>query len=151
MNKSKVIENLNQLLAHEYAGMIQYQQHAFLVRGLWRVPFKGFFEQASDENKLHARLLGEKIVALGGLPTVEPVSIKQSTDLEEMLKLGLALEREALRVLLETLPLVEDDPPLRTLLEDQSLEEQTHVEELEKLLGQVPVAGKQREIKLRHA
>lgn len=151
MNKNKVIENLNKLLAYEYAGMIQYQQHAFLVTGLWRAAYKGFFEESSDENKAHARLLGEKIVALGGLPTVEPISVNQSTDLEEMLKMDLELEREALKTLLETLKLASDNAPLRTLLEDQSLDEQTHVEELEKMLGQVRVPVKQKQVKLKRA
>lgn len=149
MNKAKVIQNLNKLLAYEYTAMIQYQQHAFLVTGLWRAPYKGFFEESSDESKGHARILGAKIVALGGLPTVEPVTIKQSTDLEEMLRMDLEMERAALALLNETIPLVDDVPAYRNLLEDQATQEQDHVEELEKLLGQVSVAVKQKEVKLK--
>src|SRR5687768_17712608 len=44
----------------------------------------------------HAGMLGDKIVALGGVPTVEPGEIRQSTELPEMLRQGLELERAAM-------------------------------------------------------
>lgn len=137
MNRKKIVANLNRLLAYEYGALLQYQQYGFLVRGLWRQVYQSFFEQASDESRVHARLLGHKIVALGGIPVVEPTPIQQSNRLEEMLHQALELERSALEVLLDTLELAHEDVALRTLLEDQALEEATHVEELEKLLDDV--------------
>jgi bacterioferritin len=71
-------------------------QHSFLVTGVEREVYRSFFRDQSEESHDHAKTLGDKVVALGGVPTVEPGMIRQSTDLAEMLKQDLALEREAM-------------------------------------------------------
>src|SRR3954471_19436900 len=96
MANAELIESLNRVLSLELAGVIQYLQHSFLVTGPEREVFKEFFRDMSGEARDHAGLLGDKIVALGGVPTVEPGEIRQSTDLAEMLKQGLELERTAM-------------------------------------------------------
>ncbi len=106
MDNKKVIDALNRLLSLEWAGSIQYLQHSFLVHGLWREAYKSFFTSRAQECRDHAAMLGEKIVALGGLPTVEPAPIKQARELEEMLQQDLELERAALNAYDETLKLV---------------------------------------------
>src|SRR5215210_1236870 len=96
MASQELVDNLNRALGLELASVIQYMQHSFLVTGAEREVYRAFFHDQSEEAHGHARTLGDKIVALGGVPTVEPGMIMQSTDLNEMLKQDLALEREAL-------------------------------------------------------
>ena len=96
MAREELIENLNQALSLELAGVIQYSQHSYLVTGTEREVYKGFFRDQAEEAQDHAEFLGDKIVALGGVPTVEPAMIRQSTELKEMLKQDLELEREAM-------------------------------------------------------
>lgn len=137
MAREELIENLNRALSLELAGIIQYSQHSYLVTGIEREIYKEFFRDQSEEARQHALFLGDKLVALGGVPTVEPAMIRQSTDLKEMLKLDLELEREALAVYMEAWDSCGDeDLPTRFWLEGQIAEEQQHVEELEKLTSE---------------
>src|SRR3712207_5280570 len=96
MANTELIDSLNRVLSLELAGIIQYMQHSFLVTGQEREVFRKFFRDLSEESQDHATLLGDKIVALGGVPTVEPGEIRQSTDLSEMLRRDLELERTAM-------------------------------------------------------
>src|ERR1051325_3270218 len=96
MENPRVIETLNKAVALEHAASIQYKQHALLVRGLWRKVFADFFFSESRSAQEHAHKFGQKIVALGGVPTIEVGTVRQSLDAEEMLRQDLDLEREAL-------------------------------------------------------
>lgn len=137
MARAELIENLNKALSLELAGIIQYSQHSYLVTGIEREVYKEFFREQADEAKDHALFLGDKVVALGGVPTVEPAMIRQSTELVEMLKLDLELEREALAIYMIAWDSCGDeDLPTRFWLEGQIAEEQLHVEELEKLTSE---------------
>ena len=81
MANSELIDNLNRALSLELAGVIQYHQHSFLVTGAEREVFRDFFRKQSKEAHEHTIMVGDKIVALGGVPTVEPAMIRQATSL----------------------------------------------------------------------
>lgn len=137
MARAELVENLNKALSLELAGVIQYSQHSYLVTGLEREVYKGFFRDMAEEAQKHAEVLGDKIVALGGIPTVEPSMIRQSTDLKEMLKQGLELEREAMTAYMAAWASCDDsDLPQKFWLEGQIADEQMHIEELEKLTSE---------------
>ncbi len=137
MARTDLIENLNSALSLELAGVIQYSQHSYLVTGVEREVYKEFFRDNAGEAQDHAEFLGDKIVALGGIPTVEPAMIRQSTDLKEMLKQDLELEREAMTAYMAAWSSCgEDDLPTKFWLEGQIADEQTHIEELEKLTSE---------------
>lgn len=137
MARAELVENLNKALSLELAGVIQYAQHSYLVTGLEREVYKGFFRDMAEEAQKHAEVLGDKIVALGGVPTVEPSMIRQSTDLKEMLKQGLELEREAITAYMAAWTSCDDsDLPQKFWLEGQIADEQMHIEELEKLTSE---------------
>ena len=81
---------------------------------------------------------GQKIVSLGGVPSVEiGTAVHQSTDLEEMLQQDLALEKEAMQAYLEAHALAEGNVALRSMLENHIEGEQEDIEELEMYLGMV--------------
>ncbi len=137
MARAELIENLNQALSLELAGVIQYSQHSYLVTGTDRQVFKEFFRDQAEEAQDHAETLGDKIVALGGIPTVEPAMIRQSTELKEMLKQNLDLEREAIAAYMAAWASCDDnDLPQKFWLEGQIADEQMHIEELEKLTSE---------------
>lgn len=137
MAREELIENLNKALSLELAGVIQYSQHSYLVTGTDREVYKDWFRDQSEEAQDHAETLGDKIVALGGVPTVEPAMIRQSTDLMEMLRQDLELEREAIAVYMAAWASCdEDDLPQKFWLEGRIADEQTHIEELEKLTSE---------------
>lgn len=137
MARAELIDNLNKALSLELSGIIQYSQHSYLVTGIDREVYKKFFRDQAEEAQEHAITVGDKIVALGGIPTVEPAMIRQSTNLEEMLKQDLELERNALAGYMEAWRSCgEEDLATQFWLEERIAEEQLHVEELEKLTSE---------------
>jgi bacterioferritin len=92
-----------------------------------------FFDSAK-ESFGHAKLIGEKIVALGGVPTVERNSIKQTSDLTEMLNYGLEFESKAVKLYNEALALASGDRALEVFLENILEEEQDGVDTLTRIL-----------------
>ena len=137
MARAELVENLNLALSLELAGVIQYSQHSYLVTGTEREVYKEFFRDQAEEAQEHAQTLGDKVVALGGVPTVEPSMIRQSTDLKEMLKQDLELEREAMTVYMAAWSSCgEEDLAQKFWLEGRIADEQLHIEELEKLTSE---------------
>lgn len=150
MARTELIENLNHALSLELAGVIQYSQHSYLVTGIEREVYRGFFRDQAEEAQAHAQTVGDKIVALEGLPTVEPAMIRQSTDLKEMLVQNLKLEREAIAAYMAAWSSCgEQDLPTKFWLEERIAEEQLHVEELEKLTSERQANVRQEKIVLR--
>src|SRR5262245_13303317 len=135
-DNTKAIELLNQALSWEYSAVIQYNQHRFLLTGKDRLVYADFFTDQSKEAHSHVINLGDKIVALGGVPTVEPGVIRQATSLADMLKQDLELEREALTAYTKAWEATENNRPLRFWLEDINRSEQLHIDELEKLTSE---------------
>jgi bacterioferritin len=139
---------LNRILALEYAGVIQYSQHSFLVQDLFREVYADYFRDSSRECHSHAHQLGEMISGLGGVPTVEPAAIRQATELTEMLQQDLALEREALQAYLDAIDAAADHAPLRQMLEHTADDEQRAVWHLEKILQQKDFTLTAKEVRL---
>lgn len=137
MANQKLIDALNKGLSLEIAGSIQYMQHSFLITGPEREVFRDFFRAQAKEAHDHTIMVGDKIVALGGVPTVEPAMIRQATNLTEMLEQNLELEREALNAYLEAHSYCTDkERPTQFQLEERIAEEQEHVEEMEKMTNE---------------
>jgi len=150
MDTGRVIDALNKAVALEHAACIQYKQHALLVRGLWRKVYAEFFREESRSAQEHAYKFGQKIVALGGVPTIEVgTAVRQSLELEEMLQYDLELERQAKQAYLDALALCEDDVALRNMLENQIEDEQRDIEELELILEEVQTAAVTPAVQLR--
>ncbi len=149
MDTKKVIAALNKVIALEHTATLQYQQHALLVNGLWRKVFADFFASQAKSSLEHAAKFGQKIVVMGGVPTVEVGTVHQSTELEEMLQQNLALEKETMQAYLEAHALTEGEIALRTMLEGQIESEQHDVEELEMYLGTIKTKGVEREVSIR--
>ena len=137
MARAELVENLNRALSYELAAVIQYSQHSYLVTGTDRQVFKDWFRDQAEEAQEHAESLGDKVVALGGVPTVEPGMIRQSIEAIEMLRQDLELEREAMGAYMAAWAACDDnDMPQKFWLEERISEEQQHIEELEKLTSE---------------
>lgn len=149
----QIVEQLNNILSLEYAGVVQYMQHSFLISGHQRIVYSDFFREQSKGSLKHASVIGDKIVALGGVPNVEPATIHQATDLQEMLEQDLQLERDALAAYMKAWEMAGSNPTLKFMLESMIQDEQTHVEDLEKMTSKnnVAVSEGEKEIKLHRA
>ncbi|MGH7823669.1 MAG: ferritin-like domain-containing protein [Candidatus Binatia bacterium] len=157
MDVQSIAEALNKSLSLEYASVIQYYQHSFLVQGTEREYLAGFFRGKSQGSLEHAERLGKKIVALGGLPTVEPGTIRQATDTKEMLRQALELERESQRAHDSALKLLSgkdgdaEETALRVMLEDLVEAEQYDIDNLEMLLSSKRPTVTAKEVRLKQA
>ena len=136
MNKEKVLEALNLDLEHEMSAMIRYLHHSFIVAGPLRGSLVQMFRKQAADSMQHAIKLGEKITALGGHPSVNIQAIYEPGEqsIEDMLKEDLDAERQHLEMYEKQLKLVEDNTPLRLMMEQVIVEESQHIDELEMYL-----------------
>ncbi len=134
MNHEAVIHQLNEILKHEWTGVAQYSQASFIVEGFWREVYSTKFEGDANESLNHARLIGNKIVSLGGVPVAQRNEIKQSKNLKEILEYSLAFESKAVQMYSQALELAEGNRSLVVFLEDILIQEQEGVDEYSKLL-----------------
>ncbi len=134
MADQTLIDHLNEILKHEWTGVAQYSQASFILEGVWREVYAEKFEGDAKESFGHARLIGDKIVALGGVPVATRNEIQQSRDLQEIFAFSLAFEAKAVEMYSKAIELAGDNKPLVVFLEDILNEEQEGVDEYTKLL-----------------
>ena len=146
MADQEILDGLNEIMSTEYTSMIQLMQHSFLMQGADRYTFADLLRDHAKDTLSHARELGDKIVALGGVPSVQIGEIRQSTDTAEMLRQDLEQHRAAVAKIDEMVGKVEERKlvALRVLLENMSYEETQFVDELEKALALKQVSIEQR-------
>lgn len=141
MADPKIIDHLNEILKHEWTGVAQYSQAGFIIEGVWREVYAEKFLDDAEESFKHARLIGDKIAALGGVPVATRNEIKQSRDLREVLEFSLAFEGKAVEMYSQAIELAEGDKALVVFLEDILVEEQEGVDEYTKLLRDTAGSG----------
>jgi bacterioferritin len=134
VSSQAIIDQLNEILKHEWTGVAQYSQASFILEGIWREVYADKFEDDAKESFGHAKLVGNKIVALGGVPVATRNEIKQSRDLTEVLKFSLDFESKAVEMYSRAIELAEGNRPLVVFLEDILKDEQEGVDEYTKLL-----------------
>ncbi|MBY0585946.1 ferritin-like domain-containing protein [bacterium] len=146
MDKATVLSKLNEIQRWEWTGVAQYMQYHFLVRGPWRAVFSDEFKEGADESLGHAKKIGDKIVALGGTPTLERAEVKQTIQLDEMLQNSLAFEEGAVKLYSEAIAMAEEwgNKALVILLEDILLEEQDGAEEWAKIIASTETGAGQK-------
>lgn len=132
----ELIDVLNEAVSLEYTAAIQYNQHSMLVAGREKVLFEELFKESSREALAHAKMWGDRIVYLGGMPEAEIGEIHQSNDVFEMLEMDLEVEKKAVEIYSRAHEVCHHEPT-RYMLENHILEEDHDVEKLQKLLGQV--------------
>lgn len=137
MSNKKIVQGLNEALEREMSNVVSYLHYSFMVRGVNRGPLVEFFRGQAQESFGHATRLGEKIVALGGQPSirVEPIRELRSGTAEAMLRDELGREKEEVKRYIALLKQVEDDVALRVMLEEIIKDEQEGIEELERRVG----------------
>ncbi len=132
----ELIDILNEAVSLEYTAVVQYNQHSMLVTGRDKRLFEDLFKDSARESLDHAKIWGDRIVYLGGVPKVELGTIHQSHDITEMLHMDLEVERRAVEIYTRAHRACRHEPT-KYMLENHILDEDKDVEEIQKLLGQV--------------
>jgi bacterioferritin len=141
MDKTQLIEALNEDLAGELGAIIQYLAYAAKTTGPYRPQLSQFFLAEVPDEQAHAQFLANKIVALGGEPTLEPRPVPTVTGNREMLEVILAAERRAIADYTQRAREAEafGDKGLVVQLEDIVRDESSHAEETERILRDWPL------------
>ena len=134
--RKQLIDGLNQDLAAEYQAVIAYLLFSRLANGPLRPELSGFFESEIADELGHAKLLAQKIVALGGTPTTKPAEVTLSEDNREMLQISLQAEKDTIERYTQRIKQAEaaGELGLKVDLEQLVSDETRHKEDIERML-----------------
>lgn len=136
MDNKKLVDALNKMLAQEHACAIRYATHAAVITGPYSETVKARLKEISGDEVLHAEKLRDRILALGGEPTMQISleDLKPAQTLEQILAVNMDEEKHAIRSYTEILNTVAPtNVILFRTLQDIIQDEQEHLEELENL------------------
>ncbi len=136
METDKIVEALNRMLAQEHACAIRYATHAAIVSGPYSEIVATRLKEIATDELLHAEKLRDRILALGGSPTMDVGAddLKHATHLDETLAVNIEEEQVAIHSYTEILEgLSMSNVILFQTVQEIIRDEQEHLEELEAL------------------
>ena len=83
-DNKKVITLLNQIIEDEISGVVRYLHYALMIKGPNRIPIVKWFHEQANEGYMHASLIGEKITALGGHPSLKVSPVRSEEHMSEL-------------------------------------------------------------------
>jgi bacterioferritin len=138
IDRTAVVAALNRILETELAGVVRYTHYSLMIFGYHRIPIVNWMRGQATESLTHAQNAGEKITQLGEEPslTIGALLKTHRHDLGDILKDSLEHERNGLALYRDLLKLVEGRSVfLEEYARQMVFEEETHVGEVEKMLG----------------
>jgi len=136
LDKTKIIQLMNEGLELEYASQIQYLTQAAVTVGPYAEGLIARFKEIAGDEMEHAEILRNRIAALGGVPTTKVGKIQTHRDSLHAVRINLKYERDTVdfyRKLLNLIP--HDEVILYEAIEHILQDSQEHIEELERLVG----------------
>lgn len=131
--QDKVTGVLNWGIEHEYTVILQYMLHSYMAKN---EDMKKEMEDQAINEMQHLGWLAEEIVDGGSSPVIEHTEVNQSTDMSDMLKADISIEKKVAaeydRAAKEA-----DDPGLKKLLTRIRDHEIYHTEVFQDLLKKV--------------
>lgn len=151
MNDTELIAALNEMLEQEHACWIRYATHAAIVSGPYSETVAARLKEIAGDEALHAEKLRDRIMALGGTPSmgVSTEDLKPARTLESILEVNIIEEYDAIAGytrILEEVPI--SNVILFQTLQELIRDEQEHLEELDQLRSQ-PASGDRKASKKR--
>ena len=137
MDKKKLIAGLNADMNRELEAVMRYMLEASIMTGFGGHEAREVFEAEVADELGHAKLLADKIVALGGKLEVKPAYPTPIYDAKKALQRELKMELEAIKNYKERVKEADElgEIGLKVKLEELIADETGHAEEIERLLG----------------
>jgi bacterioferritin len=134
--KDAIVKKLNELLEMEISGLVRYLHYSLMITGPNRIPIVKWFKEQALEGFDHAAMIGEKITALGGHPTLKVRAVPETNkhNVMDILSESLDFEKENEDLVRNLLPLTESNVSLNEMVRKLLATEQEHIEEVEKML-----------------
>lgn len=135
-SQEALVTKLNAVLAWEMRAETLYSHYAAYVKGIYRLHLKPYFEGEAAESVVHARIVREQIVKLGGAATTDrdAAEIVHTTDYKVMLREAHKTEMHAAAGYKTILDLPGLDSELSDAIGQIYFEEERSIEELSQLL-----------------
>ena len=134
----EIMNKLNAILRAEVSGVVRYLHYSFMIFGPNRIPVTGFFRDQATEAMSHAVIVGEKITAFGGHPTLNVDAVPETNkhNVIDILRESLDYEEAALKLYRELMDLAaaKGDIALEEMARQLVLTETTHIEEVKKMI-----------------
>jgi len=131
-------------LVGEYQQWDLYTAYASRLKGTEREPIADHFKEHAGDELGHIELLQRYLVSLGENPTLQRKPLPEMAEdatIEEIVKLQLQYEQDAVNLYKKILNFLPDNEPLKLDIEAIITKEQEHVHDLELLLKQ-PILAK---------
>ncbi len=137
MSNDELIQGLNNAMNREVSTFLRYMLQAASIKGAeWDSVRKLYQAEVADEVG-HAQYLADKIIMLGGTPTLAPDLTPPPADVRAMLQQDMAEEEIDVKGYMHLAELAEQAglPDLKMKMEEQAADEATHAEEMRRFLG----------------
>lgn len=144
LDKERVVEVLNQMLATELVCALRYRSHFHAAKGIHAQAIAEEFLVHAQQEEAHAHSLATRISQLGGVPNLDPNGMTDrahsdyvpATKLRTMLEENLVAERVAIDSYTHVIRwLGEHDATTRRVVEDILAVEEEHADELANMLA----------------
>jgi len=135
-SRESVVESLNGLFAEEVEAALRYLHLSVTLKGLDRLVVRKTLLEGMQETIEHAQTIANKIVQLGGYPSLN-IKVElppEKTTGAEAIRTALAFEQAALDAYRELLDRLDEDNDITDFVRDQVSLESEHVAELSLLL-----------------
>lgn len=142
-NRQDIIALLTRAQAGEWASFLQYWHHYFMASDIHSAEVRRLFKEHAEDEFEHARMFGERIQQLDGIPCDKPEDIARLTpapteynhDLRSMIEADLIGERQTIDFYDEVIRTCGfDDNVTRRLFEHALEEEAEHADDWATLL-----------------
>jgi bacterioferritin len=141
------VKVLDDALATEIVCVLRYKMHYFVAKGIHAGPVAEEFLEHANAEQQHADRIAQRIVQLGGTPSLSPDGLLSRSHTEyvatdnlvRMIKENLIAERIAIDTYREIAAYFAPfDPTSRTMIEEILAEEEEHADDLADLLRGLP-------------
>jgi len=135
MDRQELIDGLNEQLNREVTTFLRYMLQAASITGAKNEPVREMYLDEVMDEVGHAQYLANQIVALGGVPTLDPDLTPPPSDVATMLERDAEAEVEDVKHYTRLAELAGDEGlmALKMAMEDQAADEDEHREEMKRL------------------
>jgi bacterioferritin len=141
------VKVLDDALASEIVCVLRYKLHYFVAKGIHAGPVADEFLEHANQEQVHADRIAQRIVQLGGIPSLSPDGLLsrshteyvETENLGQMIRENLIAERIAIDTYREMAAYFAPfDPTSRAMIEEILAEEEEHAQDLADLLDGLP-------------
>lgn len=138
MANQELLDGLNHALNREVSTFLRYMLQGAMIKGSQYEPVREMYLSEVPDEMGHAQYLAEKIVMLGGTPSLKPDLTPPPKDVPAMLKHDIEQEQVDVNGYLKLAAMAEKAglADLKLKMEEQAADEATHGERMRRLLGQ---------------